>query len=755
MKNPLHKIVTLGFLLVQTSCHDDHGSIEIEIKAKTIDGQPVSDATITLDGQEIGQTNAFGTFSSKENVKASQRHKISVAKTDGNYYYAPHFEIFKVEPSEVKHLVLTPTMYTVPKPHEKRRKKPEQEAENPGAQIAQTPTVEPDHENLDHYGPPLFIINRDDFSEQPKTQQNSPSLEFIFTTHVYAGRLPLGGAKVTWISGDSTESHCTTNDRGRCVIRAHVSSAGQGSILIQNEGFKSYLTTIQPRENGNFRFALEPGRTIDIRTIEVSPWSSHPLTEVEIRSMGKPVGQSNINGLALVPLQENSPVTLTISSKKNRISYDIIVNEKSDTQITARFSDNAKTGWNRWIRYATHVTKEELSNVSLLNFDQIENTISHTVKLEREKTSIHRFPELAGDTLALLPVLRHEGDALEVGFLAITNDGPIAVSEFVLIDSQTQSNAWNTAVEKASKSLMAALPWRGIIANVKGREATALINTGNLKVNDTVVIHGPSGEITSKVIRANNTEATIGIPSNVEISEGKIWTLVGAKFTKTFERKAKISTKSNLKIADLTPAQGDAPSIRLAKKYLAEGNSTEAHRALTLEKDDRESKLATYQMQALIENSLHNRSEVIKSLHRLMAACLEIGLEKAGLMTEANIIMNQVEGMPSIIGDINVANRFKELAQRAESLKNELSTKDQNQALDTALTYTHLVALQKEAESREDFVSLATMTGSWSEFERTISDLANVLPDAESWKNYVRLKKNKVAFKETKDKSSM
>jgi hypothetical protein len=57
------KLLTLIFALQCYACHQKNTETRVSVSAKRLDGSPVALAKVTVDGNTIGETNAFGTFS--------------------------------------------------------------------------------------------------------------------------------------------------------------------------------------------------------------------------------------------------------------------------------------------------------------------------------------------------------------------------------------------------------------------------------------------------------------------------------------------------------------------------------------------------------------------------------------------------------------------------------------------------------------------------------------------------------------------
>ena len=130
-----------------------------------------------------------------------------------------------------------------------------------------------------------------DSSVYPQASAANQGL-FIFTVHVISGAMPV--ADVQLAIGDEESSQlktvCTTNQRGRCVVRFPTKPETPVTFVTSKKGYKTNVTTVLIKNKDKLRVQLEQGHTLDIYAVTESYGHVYGLEDVEVYFGGKKVG---------------------------------------------------------------------------------------------------------------------------------------------------------------------------------------------------------------------------------------------------------------------------------------------------------------------------------------------------------------------------------------------------------------------------------------------------------------------------------
>lgn len=113
-----------------------------------------------------------------------------------------------------------------------------------------------------------------------------------YTIHVLTGGTPVEGADVAVGQDEDGDLKvaCTTNQRGRCVIRFPVKPKGEVTFVATRKGFKTKSVVAEVKDQGLARVDLEHGQTIDVYAITKSYNYAIGLPDVEVFVDGKQIG---------------------------------------------------------------------------------------------------------------------------------------------------------------------------------------------------------------------------------------------------------------------------------------------------------------------------------------------------------------------------------------------------------------------------------------------------------------------------------
>ena len=766
MERPKIKLSRCLTALFLAGCQAENANVNVEITAKTPDNAPVPGASVTLDGEQIGQTNAFGTFSSQLSVSSKVRHKITISKEGSSHYYAPHFETFKFAGGEDRHLKIQPILYVVPKPRAKvsdlkdaQHDASLQPKKSDDIQIARSNTSF--HlTSQDGSRVPLILLSAGDVVQTNQANQasNVQNLkQSIFTAHIYAGRGPLGSADVTFFSTDGTEHSCSTNDRGRCVITLPNSQHTAGSLLVRHEGFKSLLKEVIPTDNGNVRLSMEPGLNITIKSVEASPWHSKALPGAEIRLRGATVGVTNSQGLAVIIPENIIPITLRIDSPLHDDTQDISVAKASDANVLVRFSDHSQRGWNQWRILPFHLKGDVAESILTTKFQAALDQLRQDPQAEIETKDVQQFSAFPTGTISLIPIIEQIDGHYNFSLYAADSNGILAASSPVLIKSPQLAETWATAGIDAKKSLLAKLPWPGTIRSITRDIALISMETKYIHKDDQITIESENGPKTAKVTLVARDHIAAKIINNDE-KKSQNAELVG--------RVAKKITPTDIKFpaqptwaAMLKPLIIEGPEIQLAKKYLAENDKNSALKALSNIPDTEPNFILAAQMKATIFESAGDHTATAQELHRILRLTISKGLTYAATVAETNLMRLQIESLPVIPGDLQLIKRIEDIAQRAPAVKKEIQSNFPGNPnlpdIITTLDYTRLVATRKKAECEGDEVTLATLGSEWDDLERSLQISKEQKFDRSIWSHTISSERAKVSLVPVSDKKSM
>jgi hypothetical protein len=738
----LKKIVMAISLIPCHSCSDGAATVHFDIAAKTPEGLQISGASVTLDDVVVGQTNAFGTFALDTRLSANKRHKIAVTKDDSQYYYAPHFESFKFASNESKSIAIAPKMYLVPKPKTNKIAKQMGKSSSPSPRDFVAPSEESQCNDL-----PLLELIGTPFPPRQTVDSDLEKSRSMFTVHVYSGRSVLGGARVTWIDSQNLEAHCTTNDRGRCIIDATDGANRAGSLLVQHEGLKSSLTTLRPTQNSNTRITLEPGRSFDIRTVAVSPWSKKPIASVIIRSHGVILGTSNDQGIAVVNFVGTLPAQLDLEAPQHSSTIQASISAENSNQILVRFPDQSQRFWPTSLVYRLHLD----SSFTGSSGDFADLPISETALAEASHAQAStllpgNWHDLPSDAVAFLPVLRHAATKFEIQLVAFTNQGAVAMSDLIGLDNRSSKASWQKAAVSAVKSLRQNLPWSGIVTGGKGRAIEVAISTEYLKVGDRLTVEAGRGPLGATVTAVQKDKVLAEIADDSVAEGGNTLGAIAFKTNTQSDAVAKFTTQLDSLVV---PSKGDS-ALRLAHKYFAENNPREALTELAkitskmgLEPEDPQ----ITQLRATLFHATGQLTDSLHNLQKILELAANLGQKTAVLTTEANIVRTQIEALLVVPGDHSVAARFEELAKDSENIASELLRLGKlTGKTSVMLEYTKLLALRKKAECDEDLVALATQSGVWTGFQTLIDEQKWTGKEANLWKRIANGELAKIAI---------
>lgn len=750
---PRNLTICLVFALAQLSCKGKSSTVSISVKAKSAEGFPVAGADITLNQEIIGQTNGFGTFQSKVELPADQRYKIALTKEDDKYYFAPHVETFKTEKGEDRNLAIDATMFTVPKPKLTKKNTDLVKAAEKPTSAENDPAKVKDIEPM----PLLPLITSASIKPLAESNIKGATAE-ILTVHIYAGRFPLDKVLVTFISSDGREVTCQSNDRGRCVLEAGFTLPTDGMFLVQKQGYKTVSLKAEARANSNHRINMEAGSSLDIRAKIVGPFSSKSADKVLVRikppKQAASTVQTDSNGLATIPIEAKYPIELDLTHATTGHTQKRIIEDSNSLIVDVKFSDASVTGWSQWLRYPIHLSQAALAESGLVDLERLDSTLDQRHKASEQSLNPAEFRTLAPDAVALLPVINKDDKGLRLGLLAIDQKGKITESMFTTLPlSSVTEEQWLAAYDTVVKNLFAKLPWPGTVAAVKNRELEIALNTEFIDKSDRISVETANGPMSASITKITRKGVRVTLDAASHMTARDLLNLIGAKAQKIVHESSTKTSADLVDLSNLVSIRTEHRARRLAKKYLAENNPDEAVKILIDSLDEKKPSIDDLELALSIDNARGNTQGVLTTLKKLGTTAIKTGRLELIPIIETNIQLVQVENLPVINGDTNIARRFEEIESKAKELKNEIASDSEQTPQAIALAYIILTAQQKAAESKDDLMKLATMSEAWGSFEKNLDSSADT--PQKTWRDYAARQKDRSSLGSTRENTSL
>lgn len=169
-----------------------------------------------------------------------------------------------------------------------------------GASVAPPPAVEAQSpEALVDVETPVALASVAEAPTLPVANEPPPPAvapqPTVVTIHAASGNNPIADVEVTAIEdAGGLQMTCTTNERGRCVVRFPEKPAQGITVVASKKGFKTASHTGPVTEGkGLVKLDLERGYTVDIYAVTKSYNHTVGLKDVEVLIDGKRVGETD------------------------------------------------------------------------------------------------------------------------------------------------------------------------------------------------------------------------------------------------------------------------------------------------------------------------------------------------------------------------------------------------------------------------------------------------------------------------------
>ncbi len=308
------------------SCKPKETTVRFHVDARTNQGEPVHAAQVLVDGKVIGQTTNEGSYRGEINLPVSVTKKLEIKKDSDTHYFAPYTQTFDVSSISPQEVTVAAVLYFVPKPSPEPAKPlagppvtaagavdeamtavttdngTESRAESGEDRVTDTGIVHQAKSGAD--STESIVPKVDDQistqampvdSQSTKIVQAPSDVPFLVTIHVVAGANPLAGVDVTVGEEEASQlkAGCTTNPRGRCVIRFNKKPNGELNFVATKNGFKTGVLKLTDGPRDKIRIQLEQGRTLDVYAVTESYGHVYGLEDVEVHVRGKSVGSTD------------------------------------------------------------------------------------------------------------------------------------------------------------------------------------------------------------------------------------------------------------------------------------------------------------------------------------------------------------------------------------------------------------------------------------------------------------------------------
>lgn len=322
-------------------------SITLKVHVKTPEGEDINGAHVSMDGEEVGETNAFGTFTYEFKADKESLHKVEIAKESEHYYFAPFAASKKLPKIARYEWAVDSTLYMVPKPRPTK------------SNLAADITVDEQSASADAILPGNIasgsrdagILNGFPFLEEGLNLRSEMDLTLssaerksadtsqldeapLFTVHTSVGSELLANTEVYGcFAGKAPELLCKSNDRGRCVVRhATAGDLASWSLIVKHPTSKTQIVTGPFERNANLRVSMVAGRSEDYVFLYDDIGSSPPAANVSVAVTGDPaVLISSACGLVSM-----TPKSVTGDARHIRVTHAALDGSVKELDMTLK-----------------------------------------------------------------------------------------------------------------------------------------------------------------------------------------------------------------------------------------------------------------------------------------------------------------------------------------------------------------------------------------------------------------------------------
>lgn len=692
------------------SCADKTADAKISITAKRVDGSAVAEASVYIDSEKIGETNAFGTFSETIKLPTGQRYQLRITHDDATYYYSPHHETFHIRANEKNAVTVSATMYLAPKPKKLSKPGPindtskfEVDQNNPSA-------AQPKSTGLDLVLIPLeadYFLPDIDVSEE----KNSVDSSHMFTVHVHNGGAPIEDAEVSWTEDIYTVKSCTTNARGRCVLHKSSSFSKDGSLLVRKRGYESVLKSVQPQESQSIRVKLEPGQTIDAQLLEASLSDARPISYGTVRGKNGIRLTSDKNGYIAIP-QQAEKIEILTAGPTSTITLPLPTGSEQLWTLRLVLTDTITQP--QYEIYPIHIYRDAITTIK----PEFLNYISDALKSASTGIELDHWPKYEGfvgqKRIGILPIAENVESGLKLSMLMIDPKSETIISDQIERIRYSRDDIYAETKNLFSRLATQAPVW-GLIENSNENQLKVRIEASRVQEGESLLVKSDSKTLKAIVTSRAKNHVIARVEEKIGADLG--WKITGAPvFTETHG-----STKA-VDIAELksrlTLRNPEFYPIDLARKHLAEKNPEAAIEELHItDKDTVTIKILKLNESAQAKIQLGDLRGALKLINEATVYALNNKFEKALMILEANSLYIRAHIHPIISADKDILSSLTELSSDVSRLLTPAKQGErEDDMLLATLEYTALLLNQKSALVARDTSQLNAVEDSWTNF---------------------------------------
>ena len=716
------KILPIICAFIFIACTETTATTSIHVTAKRPDGSAIPLAKVQIDGETLGETNAFGTLQVSKDLNTDDEHRITVSLEDLTYYYSPHSEKFRIDSRDDNRINISAVMYLAPKPKNLVAQKlsPSSAPSREAQPILST--RESSNASLPVTSMPLIDLNLGHFAGReisaPEKSQTIAD-QAIFNVHVYSGHAPIANAKVIWASHASHVSTCMTNDRGRCALWKDKKLVDSGTIVVRKNGFESSLKEILPDENQNIRFNLKSGSTIDLRVFSAHPTLDEPSEGVSVIVGKDTVAKSNKSGFVVVPARQHDPKTLILRYQDLEIPV-VIPSNVAEEEITILRLPNDKATFNpNYVIHNVHTPRSQDISISAEALHNIVDAIHNESAAGKSENLTARPDQLKQGEIGIIPILENTGKGMKLSISMLDKDLGTVISEQAE-GIELSTNGIATAVKRLITDLKTRQPAYGMVIGTDRDNLVIAMDARKTKSGDKITVETRDQTFAGTITKVQNNRI------NAKINEISLpadaWQLLGARTVTQPKQPAAISQFLEF-LTTLTPRAPDLISIDMALKHLAENNPRQALKSLEAVPDSSPvHSILRYHQAAQAHLLLGDTTRAVACLYSGISTAVEHELQGPAYMMTVNLNRLKAELLPDISSDKILADTLREIKTENQQLLNQINlVSPDHRLIKATLDYTNLLISQKLAKATDDHAALSVIPKSWDELERGLS----------------------------------
>ena len=594
MKN-IYLLVLIAFAsMMSTGCEEQQSNVEFIAKVKTNLGDPVPDATIVFGQEVVGVTDTSGNFKLTSKLNFNERVRVEIRKESDVYYFAPYFDGFVVKEDEKQKVDMVAVLYFVPKPNMDIADKDESqdtnstvndldesvskadEVEEVSSESELVASASNESQNQDTTVPadknssavevvdtsiekieaPKIAVTTVAKSEVVELKGAYPKIDrankgpTIFTVMVTENHEPLGDAEI-FVGRDSKRdlsSACTTNSRGRCVIRFEDKPKSVVSLVVKRKGYKTTSLSTRITNKGQIKFSMAKGKTIDIFAITKSFNFTRGLEEVAVLINGRTVGQTDKFGYYSFTYSGKKDDLVSVALRAMGFLPEIYETDfvASGPMTLVKFFNPKTPPSVRMVvlpvQPAGKVSKKDLrafdgSVDKIISTAARTSVFSSTAFQEVQFTTFNRLAKQNGENLTRLQKegwqatqLKSQIDALLLPTLVLNQSpyielsvidsrGRILAAAKEKLDGIDDSASINRSLIVLSQKINRAFPFEGAVLDKTSEFVQLNLGFGagrSIKSGDTLDVHGIQTDKTGR----SQTQKKIGEVTIVEVQDG-------------------------------------------------------------------------------------------------------------------------------------------------------------------------------------------------------------------------------------------